>query len=123
MPAPATVVLCWMRLLPHFSPNLERAVSQQALRLTDKKTWHKSSGECIRAGEVIDIVRDAQNRLIADGWITTRVILQTEGAAGQRDFRDFAGFKVNQGDGVAALVADGEPGFVGAAGEGADGDR
>ena len=47
---------------------------------------------------------------------------EAEGAAGQRDFRDFAGFKVNQGDGVAALVANRQPGFVGAAGEGADGD-
>ena len=43
------------------------------------------------------------------------------GAAGQRDFRDFAGFKVNQGDGVAALVADSKVGLVGAGREDAHG--
>ena len=47
---------------------------------------------------------------------------EAEGAAGQRDFLDVAGFEVNEGDGVAALVANRQPGFVGAAGEGADGD-
>ena len=47
---------------------------------------------------------------------------EAEGAARQRDFLDVAGFEVNEGDGVAALVANRQPGFVGAAGEGADGD-
>ena len=62
---------------------LEQSVRHTPLRLTGKQTYHKA-GECIRAGEVIDIVKATQNRLIEDGWITTRVVLQTEGSHKER---------------------------------------
>ena len=62
---------------PSFLHYLEQSVRHTPLRLTGKQTYHKA-GECIRAGEVIDIVKATQNRLIEDGWITTRVVLQTE---------------------------------------------
>ena len=68
---------------PSFLHYLEQSVRHTPLRLTGKQTYHKAD-ECIRAGEVIDIVKTAQNRLIEDGWITTRVVLQTEGSHKER---------------------------------------
>ena len=68
---------------PSFLHYLEQSVRHTPLRLTGKQTYHKA-GECIRAGEVIDIVKATQNRLIEDGWITTRVVLQTEGSHKER---------------------------------------
>jgi shlB family hemolysin secretion/activation protein len=66
---------------------LERAVNTQHLQARGSNTYGKAQG-CIRAGEVMDIIKAAQNQLIADGWVTTRVVLQTQGA--QQDILQLA---------------------------------